>query len=219
MSGIDTVTGLESFLRQNGELELALWDFDGVVVDSEPLHAEAYREILGRLGKTPEADFFEDLAGRTESKIWGMLIEDFALNQDAAELRRERLTLVTERLAQVPPNWFVLPLLEHLERRDVPSRIVSSGNESVIWRYLNAQGLAERFPDVSVGAPGDTGSTKPERIAEMLEGISHALLIEDSAHYLEVGRSLGAITLAVRHALNTAQKPHADAFVFGGLRP
>lgn len=217
MLRIDTGEQLRRFLDDHQPLELALWDFDGVVVDSEPLHAETYRQILARLGCTPAHDFFEELAGRTEPAIWSELIERFQLTEAAADLREERLALVTERLAQVSPNWFVIPALERLESNRVASRIVSAGNASVIHRYIEAQGLVGRFQEVTSVAADGSSLSKAERLAHLIGGARRVLLIEDSDRYLEIGHSHGAVTLAVRHSVNASRSLNANALLHGSV--
>ena len=215
---LDDASALSSFLDEHDDLDCVLWDFDGVVVDSEPVQAQTYREILTALGHIPAADFFDDLTGRTEAEIWAVLINAFGLQEGAKELREERLALVTERLVHSPPNWFLTPLLEGLERRGVVSRIVSSGNESVISRYLGEWNLSERFRDVSAAAADGSIEAKQDRIDNALAGTALAMVIEDSSRYLAFARSRGAVTLAVRHSLNQGVALVADALVEGGPR-
>ena len=206
---------LRDFLDDHRDLRRAVWDFDGVIVDSEPVHATTYRDILGRLGHEPPQDFFEGLAGRSEGEIWDALIERFGLELSAEELQEERGPLASERLRRTAPNWFVLPLLDELDRRGIASRIVSSGNGAVVRDYLRAQGLEARFSDVSV-VDGIAPPTKPGRLTAAVGDGEGVLLIEDTGRYVDIARELGALTIGVRHSVNSAADLAVDAVVNGG---
>src|ERR1017187_10616307 len=133
MRELSTREDLESFLDDRGTFEIAVWDFDGVIVDSEPSQAEAYRTLLERRGFTPAANFFTTLAGQSEREIWSALKDEYGFDGDIEALRRERIgELLTDFVDDIPPNWFVEPALAHFERTLTRSIVISSGNTEVI---------------------------------------------------------------------------------------
>lgn len=83
---------LQGFIRRCGPFALCLWDFDGVVADSEPRQAAAYRRVLAARGIKMPAHFFHELIGLTEPEIWDRLQADH-------DVRDRRLDLINERFA------------------------------------------------------------------------------------------------------------------------
>ena len=52
------------------KFEAVLWDFDGVLVDSEPVHYQAWNEVLTPLGvQLTEKDFYEKFVGIADREL------------------------------------------------------------------------------------------------------------------------------------------------------
>ena len=202
---------LTEFIRARGPFELCIWDFDGVVCDSEPLQAESYRRVLLRRGVSPRADFFERYVGLTEPEIWDRIVAEYGVATERPELARERLEALRPALLHdARPNWFVRPALEALRGTGTRSVIVSSGNLSVIEAYLAAWGLSHLFDAVSGLGPAVT--PKRQRMTELLVSARDRVLVfEDVEAYLALGTAHGAVVVGVIHSLNSGAFPSADA--------
>lgn len=70
-SRIASVGALRDYFAATGHFDVAVWDFDGVIGDTEPVQAQAYREMLSERGIAVEGNFFDDLTGRSEHEILG----------------------------------------------------------------------------------------------------------------------------------------------------
>lgn len=215
MERIGSEEELLDFLERRGPFGLCIWDFDGVVCDSEPQQAESYRRLLARRGRTTSPEFFDRLVGLTEPEIWERILADQGVDWDRAGLVAERHEVLIPMLAAMPPNWWLRPTLAWLTERAVPSRLVSSGNRNVIEAYLEAHGLSAAFASVSVADHG--ARPKAERLGGTIDAAAPArvLVFEDSDSYLAVARDRGAVTVRVAHSLNAAGRVAADAVVTG----
>jgi beta-phosphoglucomutase-like phosphatase (HAD superfamily) len=213
LSSPEAVTG---FIRDRGPFEVCLWDFDGVVCDSEPFQSAAYREVLLRRGVRPSARFFEGFVGRTELEIWNQLMRTYGINVATGDLVRERRDVLRPRLIRdARPNWFVRPALRALAALGSRSVIVSSGDVAVIRPYLAAWSLASAFEPMS--PRGRSPSPKRMRLIELAAlSTGGVLLFEDVADYLTLGSSIGAVVIAVSHALNRSTVLSGDAIVEAG---
>ncbi len=184
-----------------------VWDFDGVLADTEPLHATSYRRMLENRGLTVEPDFFHELVGSTELQIWDRLAE---LNPGLGEGRRE--LLVEERrslfleaaLAQLSPSWIVVSLLPALGEVVRSQTVVSNGDPDVIATLLDTWGLSDALT-VARRAEGED-----KRSLVLQHCALPALVIEDSGDYLRLARSLGAATVGVVHQYNRGRGIEAD---------
>jgi beta-phosphoglucomutase-like phosphatase (HAD superfamily) len=201
------------FIRDRGPFEVCLWDFDGVICDSEPFQSAAYREILVRRGIRPFAGFFDGFVGRTELEIWDELIRAYAITSTPGDLIRERRDVLRPRLIRdARPNWFVRPALVTLATFGSRSVIVSSGDVGVIEPYLAAWSLASAFEPMSHRR--GTPSSKRARLIELVaSSTGRVLLFEDVADYLTLGSRIGAVVIAVSHGLNRNTAVGGDAIV------
>ena len=184
------------------QLSQAIWDFDGTLVDSEPVQAEAYRLILAEEGIVPPNGFFVHFVGQTE--IWCKLAREYSLTADLTSLRERRLKTLGKLLEDTPPNWFTIPLLDYFNGRGARSIIVSSGTKSVITEYLSHWGLADRFDSISATDPSRNGPSKTERLTTAIRAsvVGATVVLDDMSTYLAIAREAGAVTIGVLHSLN-----------------
>jgi len=212
MSTLVNETRNADFLSQITALAIGktvVWDFDGVVADTEPLQDASYRVLTERRGWSPREGYFIELVGRTEEQIWQSLAHDgFPLIDEITELKAERMQVFIELTATaLKPSWLareLMPMLEGIAHRQV---IVSNGDPDVIEKLLLRWGLLQ-FVAVARRSPGRDK-------AELLNESCHpgSVLLEDNRGWLAQGRELGATTIGVFHGYNRASKLDADYLV------
>ena len=213
MRRLSSPDALAGFIRDRGPFEICLWDFDGVICDSEPFQSAAYRDVLVRHGIRPSAGFFEGFIGRTELEIWHELIRAYGVTVAPDDLVRERRGVLRPRLIRdARPNWFVRPAIDALTITGSRSVIVSSGDVAVIEPYLAAWSLASAFAPMS--RRERSPSAKRARLIDLVaSSTGRVLLFEDVADYLTLGSSIGAVVIAVSHGLNRKTALGGDAIV------
>ncbi|OUM43300.1 HAD family hydrolase [Arthrobacter sedimenti] len=202
MANGDDAARLAERVLQEAAGARVIWDFDGVVGHTEPLHEASYRDLAERRGYRFGPGFFGDLVGHTEQWIWERVIsEGFpAAEEDIAALHRERGEVVAvSALAGLSPSWLAARLMPALADVAVEQVVVSNGDPDLIATLLGKWGLD---PFVRV-ARRDHGRDKEALFRELC--VPPCVVLEDSDAYLALGRELGAFTVGVRHSHN----PHA----------
>ncbi|WP_210508305.1 HAD family phosphatase [Naasia sp. SYSU D00057] len=184
-----------------------VWDFDGVLADTEPLHAESYRAMLDDRGFAVAPDFFEELVGHTEAWIWDRLTElnpALGENTKAVLVEERRVRFLEAALAALSPSWIATALVPAFDGHAASQTVVSNGDPDVIGTLLEAWGLGERLEVARRGEGEDKRSLLLARCA------SPALVLEDSADFLRLARSSGAATVGVVHDYNRGRGIEAD---------
>ncbi|WP_435209075.1 HAD family hydrolase [Micromonospora sp. bgisy143] len=198
------------------ECDGVIWDFDGVVADTEPTQGESFRLMLERLGVQPVGDFFRGYVGRSEREIWEDLSAEHRLRSTLDELATARskiyLELATSTLA---PAFYVSPMLDEADELGVANFVVSSGSYRNIWNLLQTWKLGQRFAAIyCAGSPESSAlHTKKERLSSVLARHRCPLVVEDSADYLRLASSLGARTIGIQHSLNDLSQVSADLVI------
>jgi len=67
-------------------LKAVLFDMDGVIVDTEPLHHKAYQKMFGKVGIEVSSEMYEGFTGQSTYGICVQLCTYFNLEQDPQEL-------------------------------------------------------------------------------------------------------------------------------------
>jgi beta-phosphoglucomutase-like phosphatase (HAD superfamily) len=202
---------LESLLRG---LAVLLWDFDGVIADTEPVQEASYQVVMAESGAIPEAGFFTALVGKSEPEIWRSLKDRYGLPATVEELIARRADVYLPRaMLTIKPNAFVRPVLGYCDNNGIRSMIVSSGGFTNISRLLTHWELITQFSDIycrtSPYHPDLTA--KQDRIRHALDSNpGSAAIIEDSPVVLATAREMGLRTIGVRNDLNHASDLDAD---------
>ena len=186
--------------------DAVIFDMDGVIVDSEPLHERAFLEVFDELGlrETHGLDFTA-YYGRSDEAVW----HDFlALHQPAATrdqlLTRKRESFLRLLRAEAPLFEGSLELLNQLHPR-YPLAIASGSAHPIIDGVLALSGLRRYFQ--AVVSAQDVPAEKPApdiflRAAQHL-GVSprRCCVIEDSAAGVEGARAAGMTVIGITNSL------------------
>jgi beta-phosphoglucomutase-like phosphatase (HAD superfamily) len=208
---------LESLLRG---VAMLLWDFDGVIADTEPVQEASYRVVMAESGAVPEAGFFTMLLGKSEPEIWRSLRARYGLSATVEELMARRADVYLPRaMLTIKPNAFVRPVLGYCDNHGIRSMIVSSGGFMNISRLLAHWELTTQFSDVYCRAspyhPDLT--TKQDRIRHAIDSnAGPAAIIEDSPAVLAMAREMGLRTIGVRSDFNHTSDLDADFMLEAG---
>ncbi|MGX6607145.1 HAD family hydrolase [Micromonosporaceae bacterium Da 78-11] len=149
----------------DGEFRAYLFDCDGTIADSMPLHYVAWRRALAEWGAEFGEELFYAWGGRPVADIIADLNEQQGLTMPVATVADRREQLFQELLPQISA---VPGVLEHIEDGygKVPFAVVSGSTRESVTASLTALGLLDRF-DVLVGA-GDYTEPKPDPEAFLL---------------------------------------------------
>ncbi|RLP84275.1 MULTISPECIES: HAD family phosphatase [unclassified Micromonospora] len=148
-----------------GEFAAYLFDCDGTIVDSMPLHYVAWQRALDEWGCEFPEDLFYAWGGRPSADIIVDLNEQHGLTMPVATVDERRESYFQELLPQLAAVPDVLAHIHDAHRR-VPFAVVSGGTRAAVTASLDALGLLDRF-DVLVCAD-DYTRAKPDPEAYLL---------------------------------------------------
>ena len=177
-----------------GGRDVVVLDFDGVIADTEPLHAKAYQSVLARWYgvSLSSRQFAVNYMGSPEDQILSRLERDYGVAIDATAFAKERqstfLGLVEKARLKIAP--FVEQLVKQSAIGKVRLFVLSSQNAEILRSLLSRWSLDGEIEEV-FSCPS-LGLTKAE-VLSALEGLVNAplasvVLFEDSAEIMEMVR-------------------------------
>ncbi|MEH0933446.1 HAD family hydrolase [Micromonospora sp. CPCC 205558] len=148
-----------------GPFAAYLFDCDGTIVDSMPLHYLAWQRALREWGCEFPEDLFYAWGGRPTADIIVALNEQQGLSMPVAAVVERRESYYQELLPQLAAVPEVLAHIHDAHRR-VPFAVVSGSTRASVTASLGTLGLLDRF-DVLVCAD-DYTRAKPDPEAFLL---------------------------------------------------
>lgn len=185
------------------------FDFDGVLLDTEPVHWACWAEVLAPAGLTLAWDYYRDhCIGIDDRDMLRTLARQASPPRDWDSLWAlypAKKLLFQERMQAPLFEPSLAGMLPDLHRQ-FKLAVVSSSSVTEIEPLLVAGGLRQHFDtvvgggDVSVQKP----SPEPYLLAATRLGVEAALVLEDSAAGIASGRAAGFEVLTVRHPAEVA---------------
>lgn len=202
-------------------LAAIVFDFDGVLANSEPLHERAYQDILAAFGVTLTHErYYAEYLGYDDAGVFEAVSRDFTLDLDAAAIR-DLIERKSRRFASLVDGANVLfPGARACVARcaaAVPLAIASGALRADIDLILDRTGLLEHFP--CIVSAGDTPRSKPApdpyARAAVLLGVEPArtIAVEDSRWGIESARAAGLRVVAITSTYEAGALAGADLTV------
>jgi HAD superfamily hydrolase (TIGR01509 family) len=184
----------------DGPFKAYLFDCDGTVADSMPLHYVAWKKALGEHGCEFPEDVFYAWGGMPAAEIVATLSAQQGLSLAAEEVAHRKELLYYELLPELKA---VPEVLEHIElgHGRVPMAVVSGSTRDSVTKSLELLGLLDRF-DTLVCA-GDYAKSKPDPepflVAAARLGVApgDCLVFEDTEMGIQAATAAGMASVKV----------------------
>jgi beta-phosphoglucomutase family hydrolase len=183
-----------------GVFKAYLFDCDGTIVDSMPLHYIAWKTALAEWGCDFDEQLFYSWGGKPVDEIISTLNKMNGLEMPVEQVGTRKESLYFELLPQLK----VIPeVLEHIlaQQGRIPFAVVSGGRRTSVVRSLTAVHLLDRFQTI-VGAD-DYVNSKPAPDAFLLAaarlGVPPAdcLVFEDTDLGIQAATAAGMASVLV----------------------
>jgi len=197
-----------------------IFDMDGVIVDSEPLHEHAFREVFAEIGYGANHGVdFAAYYGCSDLELWLDFVAKHRPKQSLEELVEWKHRLLVKKLREKQPIFPGLPeLLEKCAAR-YGLAVASGSTHRVINEVLAMQNLRRFFLAVVSAEDVTAGKPAPDiflRSAELL-GVEakDCCVIEDSAAGVEGALAAGMSVIAITNSLPAEKLARATSIVRG----
>ena len=197
------------------ELKAIIFDMDGVLVDSEPLHLLAMQKLLQHY----EIDYSEhdnrEFLGKKDLVIFEILIDRFKLDLTPSQFVDVKEELMVELIvSKAIARPGVDSLLERARSLDVPMAVASSATLPTINLVVDTLNIRHYFKTLCSGDQVRHGKPAPDVYLLAAEQIGVApkdcLVIEDTITGLTAGKAAGMFCVSIPCEA-TAHQDHSIA--------
>jgi len=208
-------------------LKAIIFDFDGVITDSEILHFRAFNEVLASFGfQISKPDYYKHYLGLTDKDCLKSLIDEGHLAVDKSRIPEliDRKRAIFQRLAETEGQLIegVRPFLEMLVAHQILLGVCSGALLAEIEYVLNEANIRRHFTTLVAADHVSVGKPHPEgyrlALAHLHESdervnAGNTLAIEDARWGLAAAQAAGLRTLAVTNSYPEDQLGMADSIV------
>jgi len=209
-------------------LRAVIFDFDGVITDSEILHFRAFNEVLRRYGtEITTKDYYTTYLGLTDVDCYKLLIEQGLLKISEGDIGKlvEKKTRVFEELIKTEGQIIegVRDFLQMLSNNSIPMAICSGALLSEIELILEQAKLRHYFSAIVSAEQIKKGKPHPDGFLLTLQKLNRnrsdailaeqCVVIEDSHWGLQAARATGMHTVAVTNTYDAEQLSQAEKII------
>jgi HAD superfamily hydrolase (TIGR01509 family) len=183
-----------------GSFQAYLFDCDGTLADSMPLHYRAWKIALGEWNCEFDEKLFYSWGGMPTAQIISTLNERQGLNMPVEQVCHRKENLYYDLLPELEP---VPEVLEHLEEAQgrIPFAVVSGSTRESVAASLRSLKLLDRFAAMVCAGDYVKGKPAPEAFllaAHQLKVAPESCLVfEDTEMGIEAATAAGMASVKV----------------------
>lgn len=201
-----------TFAKNKRMLKAVLFDMDGVIVDTEPLHRKAYFKMFDVFGISVSETLYTSFTGQSTINICKRLCDEFQLPNSPDDLMRTKRKhfkhlFDTDNTLELLPG--VLLLIQHYVANGLTLVLASSASMNNINSIFERFHLNPYFEGKISGA--DLAASKPhpeifQKAAEMAGCLpEECMVIEDATNGIKAAKAAGIYCVAYNSQHSTSQ--------------
>ncbi|WP_432221691.1 HAD family hydrolase [Flavobacterium sp. TMP13] len=179
-------------------IKTVIFDMDGVIVDTEPVHYYAYHEQFKELGIEVTDEMYASFTGFSTRNTFQRLKESFVISHEVEDLIQRKRAIFNDAFDTKEDLYLldgVEDLIKDLHGNGIQLILASSASKVTIARVFNRFNLHQYFTDIVSGE--DFPQSKPDP-AIFLHAASlstapkeNCIVIEDSTNGIKAANAAG----------------------------
>lgn len=191
--------------------EAFIFDMDGVIIDSEPLHDKIVRSILAKDNIFVDDEEFKTYMGMASTEVFDIFIKKYNLPYTGKEMMDVQMSTLKQYIVDnhLKPIAGIVPLLKELKRYNIPVAIASSSPRHMIEFVADTFGITDYFKFFVSGEELTHSKPAPDIYLKTAEKFAVApqncIVLEDSRNGTVAAKEAGMYCIAFANPNSGAQ--------------
>lgn len=176
-------------------LKGVIFDMDGVIINSEPQHYEAYAMFCGEYGVEFPYEDFKGFIGSTHAKVCKYIKECFDIPVGEEKIQ-QKVTEYREYLVKTKGYEEIVGvknLIQDLHENGMKLAVASSSPEKEIHKVVDSLGIASYFTKLVSGEKVKNPKPAPDVFLKAVEAlglsVDECIIIEDSGNGVRAAKA------------------------------
>ncbi|SEP75018.1 haloacid dehalogenase superfamily, subfamily IA, variant 3 with third motif having DD or ED/haloacid dehalogenase superfamily, subfamily IA, variant 1 with third motif having Dx(3-4)D or Dx(3-4)E [Lachnospiraceae bacterium RM5] len=188
-------------------LKAIIFDMDGVLIDSEPIHLKAHEMLMNDLNLPYSEKYYSQFIGSTTKNMWNILTKDFDLQYSHSELMEKSNKFVGEILngKPYPPVKYGADMIKRLKSEGILLGLATSSNVYRMTECMKNMGVYEDFDVLICSDANFRPKPAPDiflKTAEKLKVLpSECIVVEDSINGMNAAKNAGMLCVRYENPL------------------
>lgn len=198
-------------------LQTVIFDMDGVIVDTEPVHNYAYYRHFKELGIEVSAEMFATFTGNSTKNVFQKIKEHFGVTEDIPTLVEKKRSLFNDAF-DTKADLFLLEgvedLIKQLHQNGIQLILASSSSKVTINRVFNRFKLDTYFSHIVSGEDFPQSKPNPDIFLEAVRlsksNKENCIVIEDSTNGIKAAHAAGVFCVGYK-SVNSKKQDYSLA--------
>lgn len=189
-----------------------LFDMDGVIVDTEPVHKYAYYQLFDELNIQVSEEMFATFTGNSTRNVFQKVKVSFQLTEDVEELVLRKRSLFNDAFDTKPDLYLidgVEDLIKNLHANNIQLIVASSASKGTINRVFKRFNLHQYFTHLVSGEDFPKSKPHPAIFLHAASLSSHpkenCIVIEDSTNGIQAANAANIYCIGYRSEQSKSQ--------------
>lgn len=201
-------------------IRTVIFDMDGVLIDSEPIHHLAYLKHFEELNINVSDELYQTFVGSSTKNIYNRIKEYFNLSEPVPELitrKRELFHIVFQESNNLKLMDGVLDLIKELHQNNIQLLVASSSSYDNIDTIFKRFDLDKYFSHKISGEDFPESKPNPSIFNKAVELSGHkkneCIVIEDSTNGIKASNDAGIFVVGYKSDKSTQNYQTADLVI------
>ncbi len=178
-------------------MKAVIFDMDGVIIDSEPIHLKVDIETMKALGCNISIEELEKYVGATNEYMFEDIKKNYNISKSIEDIINYKVEMTTQKIIQsdLEPIEGIRELLSELKNKNIPTAIASSSPRSFMDVVVSKFKLQDYFKFIVSGEEVANGKPAPDVYIETAKKLGmlsrDCTVIEDSKNGVLAAKAAG----------------------------